>query len=194
MGRRIILGSASPRRRELLAKITPDFEILVSDCDETLPEGTLPADAVTILAARKGRAVLEALASSENVLVIACDTLVAVDERILGKPADEAEAFQMIRALAGREHAVYSGVYLGVSDGEVLREECFYEKTEVHFMPLTDQEILDYVASGEPLDKAGAYGIQGLAGKFITRIDGDYYNVVGLPLASLYQHMKALDE
>lgn len=187
MAGRIILASSSPRRYELLQKITPDFEVKVSGCDETIPDNTLPGDAVSLLSERKARAVAAEL-DTDDYIIIASDTVVALDDMILGKPEDYNSAYNMLSKLSGRTHHVYSGVCI------LTNNSCdvFYERTAVTFNTLSDAEIRSYIESGEPMDKAGAYGIQGIAGKFITSINGDYYNVVGLPLSSLYTHIKDL--
>lgn len=184
---RIILASASPRRKEILAKITPDFDIVVSDCDETVDEGLLPEEVVKILAQRKAEAVAGTIAG--DALIIASDTVVVLNHKILGKPLDEDSAIAMLKSLSGRTHNVFSGVCI-LNKSTTTTTDVFYEKTQVEFEAMDDSEIAEYVASKEPMDKAGAYGIQGLAGKFIKGINGDYYNVMGLPLAALYKHLK----
>ena len=173
---RFILASQSPRRKELLARAGYEFEIIVSEVDETLPQGARPGDAVETLARRKALAV-----SSQHpgTVVLGCDTVVALGNLILGKPATEAEAEEMLRRLSGQTHTVYSGVC--VTDG--TREAVFHTATDVTFYPLPDAAIQSYVATGEPMDKAGAYGIQGLGCVLVERIAGDYSNVVGLPLS-----------
>lgn len=179
---KLILASNSPRRAEILTKGGFSFEKRVADTDETLPDGILPAEAVEILAQRKGHAVFRAA----DEVVLAADTVVALDNRILGKPKDENDAKEMLRALAGRTHSVFTGVY--ITDGE--REFLFHAETRVTFYPLTDAEVAAYVQSGEPMDKAGAYGIQGRGALFVEKIDGDYLNVVGLPLAKTARILK----
>ena len=179
---KLILASNSPRRAEILTKGGFSFEKRVADTDETLPDGILPAEAVEILAQRKGHAVFRAA----DEVVLAADTVVALDNRILGKPKDENDAKEMLRALAGRTHSVFTGVY--ITDGE--REFLFHAETRVTFYPLTDAEVAAYVQSDEPMDKAGAYGIQGRGALFVEKIDGDYLNVVGLPLAKTARILK----
>ena len=173
----IILASASPRRRELLALAGFPFTVHASDCDETLPDGILPQDAVQLLAQRKGRDVLRA--AGADCVVVSADTVVALDGVILGKPADDEDAARMMRMLSGKEHEVFTGVF--ITDG--VRETLFYARTSVRFYPLTEREIADYVATGEPADKAGAYGIQGKGCLLCEEIRGDYFNIVGLPVA-----------
>lgn len=173
---RIILASSSPRRRELLEAVGCDFEVMVSDADETVPAGTPPEEAVVLLARRKCAAV--AALAPERV-VLAADTLVAIDGEALGKPSSPEDAAAMLRRLSGREHSVYTGV--AVRRGG--REAYSREETRVRFRSLTEGEIERYVESGEPMDKAGAYGIQLRGALLVEGICGDYPNVVGLPLA-----------
>ena len=180
----VILASRSPRRREILSMLGVKFEIVSADADES-SEITEPALLVRELALRKGRATLELLRSegrlTENTLVIASDTVVALEGRILGKPADEADAKEMLRSLSGHSHKVVSGIALLTENGEAAAAE----ETAVRFSVLTEQEIDRYVRSGEPMDKAGAYAIQGGASIWVEGIDGDYHNVVGLPVYRL---------
>ena len=193
MGKRVILASSSPRRKELLKTITENFEIIVSGCDETVDASLSPSETVMELANRKGMAVYNEADCPQNALIIASDTVVALDGTILGKPADKDEAFHMLKSLSGRLHHVYSGVcIIDTDESGNVKTDVFYEETAVSFMALSDEEIDNYVKSGEPYDKAGGYGIQGLAGKFITSINGDYYNVVGLPLPSVYKKIRDL--
>jgi len=193
MGKRIILASASPRRHELLKIICDDFDCVVSECDESVFEGTTPTNAVMELARRKAGAVAYKLDKNDETVVIGADTVVCLDGLILGKPANAETACSMLRRLAGRSHMVYTGVaiYL-VSDGRIVLKDNYYVGTEVFFNELSDEEISSYVSTGEPMDKAGAYGIQGLASKFIKSIDGDYYNVVGLPVSAVYESLKKI--
>ena len=171
----LILASASPRRAELLRLAGFTFDVLVADVDETVHPGESPEASVRRVAERKAEAVRPRAGKRP---VLAADTAVVVDDLILGKPADAADATRMLRLLSGRTHVVMTGVCVdGVSE---------VESTEVEFSRLTDDEIAWYVASGEPMGKAGAYAIQGLASRFITRIHGSYSNVVGLPIARAY--------
>ena len=188
MKKAIILASGSPRRRELMTLAGFEFTVVKTDCDETLPDGIAPADAVVMLSGRKAR---EARKNApEGALIVAADTVVAIDGRILGKPADKDDAAAMLRELSGRTHTVYTGVCV-MSDKVT---ESFFEATDVTFFPLTDEEINAYVATGEPMDKAGAYGIQGLGGLLCERINGDYYNIVGLPIAKTARVIRKLSE
>ena len=173
---RFILASASPRRKELLQKAGYTFEIVVSDADESLPAGITPEKAVQLNAARKAQAVAE---TNPGAVVLGCDTVVAIDGEILGKPGDEAEAKRMLRRLSGNTHTVYSGVC--ITDGK--KETVFAVATDVTFYSLSARTIDAYVATKEPMDKAGAYGIQGLGCVLVREIAGDYSNVVGLPLS-----------
>ena len=179
----IILGSASPRRRELLGLLGYPFKVEVKEVDEIITTGSFGSIAMDI-ARQKAQAFIDDLKPDQ--LVICGDTIVVAGDEILTKPKDKKDAFRMLKNLSGRVHEVYSGVAI------LYRNEIFtfYEKTAVEFVKLANQEINDYIATGEPFDKAGAYGIQGFGAKFVRRIEGDYYNVVGLPLCSLNQHLK----
>ena len=180
----LILASQSPRRRELLGLIAADFSVCPADIDETMDE-TLPmAERVADLSARKARAVAE---THPGAAVVGSDTVVVLDGAPLGKPHDEADAHRMLAALSGRVHEVVTGVALALPDGTLLRDATV---TRVRFAPLSEQEIAAYVATGEPMDKAGAYGIQGLGARFIEGIEGDYYSVMGLPVRRLYELMR----
>lgn len=184
---RIVLASASPRRKELLEQLGIEFEICVSDVEENVTE-TMPAKVVEELSSRKAEAVFHE--QEGDVLVIGADTVVALDNQILGKPGSPEHAKEMLKALQAREHYVYTGVTLYKRQNGKEFRSVFSESTLVKFYPMTDAEIQWYVDSGEPLDKAGAYGIQGLGARYVERICGDYNNVVGLPIARLYQELK----
>lgn len=198
MKRKIILASASPRRRELLTQIGFDFTVMPSDVEEN-PASTLPQDIVIELSKEKARDVWEKTENSNlgegdstDYLVISADTVVAIDGEILGKPEDEADAARMLELLSGKEHQVYTGVTLVWIDEEGKQKEySFYVCTNVVMYRMSRAQILAYVQSGEPMDKAGAYGVQGKAAAFIKAIRGEYSNVVGLPVGRLYQEMKA---
>ena len=164
----IILASGSPRRKELLEQSGFDFEVEVSNSDENVHNK-----------------------KEDNCLVIGADTIVVLDGKILGKPSDEADARSMLASLSGRTHQVYTGVALfSVKEGIIEKKTTFHECTDVTMVSMTEKEIADYVASGDPMDKAGAYGIQGLAAIFISEIKGDYYNVVGLPISRVYHEIE----
>ena len=179
----IILASKSPRRQELIRHITEAFEVVVSPVEEILPAGIAPEEAPVYLAALKARAVAE---EHPDRLVIGADTVVILDGTILGKPRDAADAERMLRLLSGRTHAVITGCCL-IKGG---REKRFSQRTEVEFYELTDREIADYIATGEPMDKAGAYGIQEKASLFVKGIAGDYFNVMGLPIGMLNRELR----
>ena len=179
MAQNIILASASPRRRELLSLIIDDFRVLISEFDESsLPAGLAPEDHVVRAACSKARQISW---QNRDSLVIGADTIVVVDDEILGKPVDETDAARMLRLLSGRSHEVYSGIFI-ISE-EMERQAA--ERTEVVFRDLSDEMILRYIATGEPKDKAGAYGIQGKGAVLVKCISGCYSNVVGLPLYKL---------
>lgn len=183
MNEPMILASGSPRRRELLALAGIPFRVQVSQTDETLPQGISPEKAVEILAQRKARSI-----PSQTELILAADTVVALDGKIYGKPQNEEDARRILAELSGKIHQVHTGVCL--RRGE--KERVFHETAQVEFYPLTEEEIARYVASGEPMDKAGAYGIQGYGALFISGIQGDYYNVMGLPVCRLGQLLETL--
>lgn len=179
----IILASASPRRKELLALTGLSFKIHPSDYDEDLAPGAKPIDAVIQLALGKAKVVAQQYPQS---MVIGADTLVALNDEIFGKPTSDTDAFRMLKSLSGKTHQVYTGVAL-IRDGEY---KTFVEYTDVTFYPLTDNEIWDYIATGEPMDKAGAYGIQGKGSLLVKSVSGDYNNVVGLPISRLVREIK----
>lgn len=190
---KIILASGSPRRKELLAQAGYDFIIEVSDADENI-QAPHPGELVEELSHRKAEAVAGQHQDAEDaVTVIGADTVVAIDGKVLGKPDGEEGAVKMLRSLSGRTHQVYTGVsLLLLSDGHLIAEEKFHVYTDVTMREMTDEEIRWYVSTGEPMDKAGAYGIQGRAAVFISGICGDYYNVVGLPLCELVSRLRRL--
>ena len=172
---KLILASGSPRRSEILKNAGYEFSVKPSSADESLPDGILPEDAVKLLSERKADAAKIGL----DEVVLSADTVVSLENSILGKPRDSAEAFAMLKSLSGRTHSVYTGVTIKSADKKCV----FAVKTDVVFYPLSDDEINAYIATKEPFDKAGAYGIQGRAAVFAEKIDGDYYSVVGLPLS-----------
>lgn len=186
----IILASGSPRRKELLAQAGFEFKVEVSNADENVSEES-PVEMVEELAARKAKAVVNLHNQKEdNCLIIGADTIVVLDGKILGKPSDEEDAKAMLASLSGRTHQVYTGVALFmVKEGMIEKKKTFHECTDVTMVPMTEKEIAEYVASGDPMDKAGAYGIQGPAAVFISGIRGDYYNVVGLPISRVYHEI-----
>lgn len=184
---KIILASASERRRELLNKMGWEFEVLPSGKEEKITKEE-PWEAVMELAQQKATDIAGQI--REEALVIGADTIVVRNGRFMGKPKDKKEAEQMIRELSGAAHQVYTGVCLIRAGNGTPEKKTFYEKTDVLFYPMTEQEIRDYIATEEPFDKAGAYAIQGTCAKYIKGISGDYNNVVGLPVARLYQELK----
>ena len=175
----VILASQSPRRRELLTKLGLCFSVVTADVDETMQQGKDPRDEVARVCRAKAQAVRDR--GHDKDLIIAADTIVALDDAVLGKPNDGLEAFRMLSALSGRRHQVYTGVTL-LRDGERRTE---HEVTTVTFRELTQDDITRYIATGEPMDKAGAYGIQGYGALLVERIEGDYFNVMGLPVCRL---------
>jgi septum formation protein len=183
-GMRLVLGSGSPRRAQLLRQLQLEFEQIVSAQEEPAPTGEDPGDQAIHCAQIKARAVRELLskADREQTIVIGADTMVVVDDKILGKPRDAEAAGAMLRLLSGRSHTVCTGVCL-LGPGALEQRESVL--TEVWMKSLSTEAIDVYIASEEPMDKAGAYGIQGLGARFVERINGCYYNVVGLPLARL---------
>ena len=181
----IVLASGSPRRQELLRRIgLTDFTVVVPDADERVPEGLCAQDTVACIAKRKAEAA-RALTAADDV-VITADTLVFLGDERLGKPHDEADALRMLRELSGNRHTVCTGVTVRQGD----RLEYFTASTDVYFRDVSERELRAYVASGEPMDKAGAYGIQGLGSLLVERIDGDFFNVMGLPLLPLYRALR----
>ena len=175
----IILASASPRRQELLQRMGVDFIVRTAPHDEAMNPFSVPTDAVARVSQLKAQAVYP-LCHDEDIIV-AADTVVVCDGRIMGKPRSDADAFSMLRRLSGREHQVMTG--LTVMQGDLA--ETTTVTTTLRFRPLSDLEIRNYIATGEPADKAGAYGIQGMASMFVVGLDGDYYNVMGLPICTL---------
>jgi septum formation protein len=182
---KLVLASRSPRRAELLTAAGFEFTVRAADIDETPLDGEDPYCYVVRIAAAKAFAVR----ARKDETVLAADTTVVLGKEIMGKPEDAADAARMLRALAGQRHDVITAICLRRTDGIV---ETDIATTSVWFAPLSETEIADYVASGEPMDKAGAYGIQGLASKFVDRIEGSYTNVVGLPINLLYRDLKAI--
>lgn len=199
---RIVLASASPRRKELLEQIGLEFEICPAKGEEVITS-IVPEEVVQELSRQKAEEVAamvssykekhEELMTPQELIVIGADTVVAMDGSILGKPVDEEDAARMLTMLSGKTHSVYTGVTLVVVDeNNRAGELSFYEKTDVTMCPMTAEEIQWYVDTKEPMDKAGAYGIQGKCAIFVKEIKGDYNNVVGLPVSHLYQELKRL--
>lgn len=180
----VILASQSPRRKELMGLFHIPFTVRVSDADETMDPKLSPAEAVGLVSRRKA----EAVPRESDDLVIAADTIVVCGGEILGKPKDTEDAYRMLRLLSGRDHQVMTGMTL--LRGEICRTVT--EITDIHFRELSDREIHAYIRTGEPMDKAGSYGIQGGAALFTQHLVGDYYNVMGLPVCRLSQLLREL--
>lgn len=196
----IILASASPRRKALLEQIGMEFEICPAKGEEVITESR-PDAVVSELSRQKAEEVAAGvltyneqhldLATPQDILVIGADTVVAYGDEILGKPKDEEDAGRMLTLLQGNTHSVYTGITLVFIDKSGRTGEyCFFEKTDVTMYPMDEDEINRYIATGEPMDKAGSYGIQGRCAIYIKQIEGDYNNVVGLPVARLYQELR----
>ena len=190
---RFILASNSPRRREILKELKYDFEVKTAEFDESVVSLEDPPKAVQELALGKAMAVADSEVCDEKTVFLGSDTVVALDGEVMGKPADEEEAFEMLSALSGNTHTVYTGAAAVVKEnGTVVSSETMVEATDVTFFDLTEEEIRGYIATGEPMDKAGAYGIQGLGCVLVEGIRGDYLTVVGLPAARVVRLLKTL--
>lgn len=185
---RLILASGSPRRKEILESQGFSFEVVKSEREEKTKE-TIPSKVVRDLSEQKALDAYDSLLGKRDTVILAADTVVAKDGEILGKPVDKEDAVRMLGILQGGTHEVYTGVTLLIC-GDEVKTIRIQEKTEVTMYPMTEEEISDYVASGEPMDKAGAYAIQGKCAVYIEKICGDYNNVVGLPVAAVYQELK----
>jgi septum formation protein len=185
----LVLASKSPRRQHLIKLLGLPFEVLTADTDESFDASHSPADIVKFLSAKKAAAIRDAFpAETQGKLILGADTIVVINGHILNKPTDEADAFRMLRLLSGHTHSVFTGITL-LSALKVVSD---FEESRVTFSPLSDDEIRSYIAGDTAMDKAGSYGIQDdKAACFIPRIEGCYYNVVGLPLAKVYQMLKA---
>ena len=195
---RIVLASQSPRRRELLSRAGFEFDIVPSGKEELITK-VLPNEVVCELSYQKAKDVYNMLSAekkdeekSPDILVIGADTVVSTDNKILGKPDSYEAAYDMLNELQGRTHEVYTGVTFVYNEDNEVKQSTFFECTRVTFYEMSDREIKDYIRTGEPMDKAGAYGIQGLCAVYIKEIAGDYNNVVGLPIAKVYQKLKEL--
>jgi septum formation protein len=188
---KLVLASASPRRAEILRNAGIQFQISATDLDESRLADELPGDYVRRLALAKAQSAAAKYRDPvEETLILGADTVVVVNADILGKPVSQDDARSMLRRLSGRVHEVHTGLALLRSSG--AEQRVVEEITRVHFAPLTDREIEDYIATGEPFDKAGAYGIQAIGGRYVTRIEGCYFNVMGLPLARLWSLLRGL--
>ena len=190
--KRIILASASPRRRELLERAGVNFEVIPASGEENRISDD-PKEAVQQLARDKAVSVMHTVEESEDgTIVIGSDTVVVFENKILGNPQDTEDAVNTLKKLQANTHQVYTGVSVWEKKEKVWTEHTFYESTDVTFYPVSDEEIREYVATGEPMDKAGSYGIQGKCAIYVKEIHGDYNNVVGLPVARLYQELFAI--
>lgn len=185
MTKTLVLASSSPRRKELLNTLGIPFSIAVSDVDETTPVNFTPTEIVETLALRKAAKIAGEM---KDGLILGSDTIVVLDDQVLGKPKDEVDAFQMLSMLQGREHTVYSGV--AIIDAETKRQEVASSSTKVTIRTLTSHEINAYIKTREPMDKAGSYAIQGIGSTIVEGINGDYFTVVGLPLNLTAQLLK----
>lgn len=183
--KRIVLASASPRRRELIRLITEDVLCVASGEDETLPSGIKAEQVPLYLSRLKAESVAKEYADS---IVIGSDTVVILEDKILSKPSSKEDAYEKLKALSGKTHYVVTACCI-INEGKA---SVFSEETQVEFFELSDEEIYSYIETGEPMDKAGAYGIQGKASLFVKEIRGDYFNVVGLPVARLYRELKGI--
>jgi septum formation protein len=183
---RIVLASASPRRREILSQVGVSFDIIPA-CGEEIITSNIPSEVVKELSLQKAKEV--SLQCPKDTLVIGADTVVALDDKILGKPGNYDEAFSMLSALKNRSHSVYTGVAL-VLDGEV---RSFVSETKVYVYDMTDEEIDEYIQTKDCFDKAGSYGIQGFFSQYVEKIEGDYFNVVGLPISLLIHEIKKME-
>lgn len=186
---KIILASGSPRRREILSQVGIAYDVIPSNIEEVITQNT-PSLIVEELSKQKA---MDVANRNKMAVVLGADTVVALEDKILGKPKDEQDAFEMISALSGRTHFVYTGVTLAkVSQDGSMVSRTFHEKTAVTVSKMSSEEILAYIATKEPMDKAGAYGIQGAFAAYISGIEGDYYNVVGLPICRVMRELKEI--
>lgn len=192
---KLILASGSPRRREILTDLGYSFDVKTADFDESQVSLEKPSEGVQALALGKATAAAEATSVDAPTVFLGSDTVVALNDAVMGKPADEEDAKAMLRSLSGKTHVVYTGVALVEKNerGEIVSNETFVEATEVTFFELSEEEIDWYVGTGEPMDKAGAYGIQGLGRVLVEGIRGDYETVVGLPAARVYRALREHD-
>ena len=191
---KIILGSASPRRKELLKEIFDEFEIIPSNFNEDpiKQDETKPAELVETLSKLKGEEIFSRIKLEEDFLIISSDTMVFCKNKLLGKPKDKEEAFKMLKMLGNNMHTVYTGLFVLIKEGEKTEKILTHSKTDVYFKKLTDEQILEYIEKENILDKAGAYAIQGPAKEFVDRIDGNYNTVVGLDTEKLKNVLKEL--
>jgi len=188
----IILASASPRRRDILAQVGAKFTVMASEMDENI---TAPSPAEFVKSLSLGKASEIAGKTTGEAIIMGADTVVVFDDQILGKPKDKADAFKMLRSISGRKHSVFTGVTVLVREADAtIKSKTFAVETEVNIAELSDEEIEAYIATGEPMDKAGAYAIQGIFAPYVESINGDYYNIVGFPIAAIVKACKELGE
>jgi len=184
---RIILASGSPRRKELLGKLIEKFDIITSDIDEDIIKQTEknPEELVKKLSLEKANDILSKLELKENFVIIAADTVVCINDEILGKPTDKNDAIQMLEKLSNNIHSVLTGMTVIINKNGIINKETVYSKSTIYFNKLNENEIIDYINTSEPLDKAGSYAIQGIGNKFIEKYDGNYDSIVGLDTKQL---------
>ena len=189
---KIILGSASPRRKDLLKEIFDEFEIMPSDFDEDSikQDETIPAELVETLSKCKGEEVFSRIRLEEDFVIISSDTMVFCENKLLGKPKDKEEAFEMLKMLENNMHTVYTGLFVLIKQGEKIERILTHSKTDVYFKKLSDEQILEYIEKENPLDQAGSYAIQKGAKEFVDRIEGNYNTVVGLDVEKLEEILK----
>lgn len=185
---KVILASASPRRKELLSQVCREFVCIPSNKEEKITK-TIPKEVVCELSLQKAADIEEQVGKEPDMLIIGSDTVVAYENRIMGKPKDEDDAFRMLSRLQGRTHMVYTGVTLIIYKAGERTLRTFYEAAEVTMYPMSERQIRAYIATGEPMDKAGAYAIQGKCAVYIRRLEGEYNTVVGFPIARIYQEL-----
>ena len=180
---RLILASGSPRRKEILKYLNTPFEVIVSSFEEKIDENKSLEEEIKRLSEGKANTVFK---DNKDAVVIGADTIVTIDNKVLGKPKDKEDAYRMLKLLSDNKHTVITGVTIISKE----KADTFASLSDVYFNKLTDKEINDYIATNEPMDKAGAYAIQGLGSKFINKIDGDYYAIMGLPINEIYKRLK----
>ncbi len=188
INRKIVLGSGSPRRKELLEQMGLDFEIMKSDKEEIIEDSLTPAEVVRSLALQKAEDIVQRV--DKDTILITADTIVECEGRILGKPIDEEDAFGMLKFISNKRHSVFTGVVVWDTKDDTKKE--IVERTTVYIKNITDDEAWAYIRIGEPMDKAGSYGIQGKGAVLIEKIEGDYYSVMGLPVNKLYEILKCM--
>lgn len=191
---RFILASGSPRRSEILTQMGIKFEVIKSGCSEEVEENITPSDAVVLLSERKADDVIKRLENDynkyEKVILISADTVVSLDNKILGKPKDKEDAFETLKMLSGKTHNVYTGMCVSILTKDCKKNITNLTQSKVTFKNMTDEEIRGYIKTGEPMDKAGSYAIQGIGASFIEKAEGDFFSVIGLSMSKLYDILK----